>query len=136
MTAKSNKSEHSDGKPTLTSRQAKFLPILLASPTYAAACKKGKLDRTTLYQWLKDPAFKTEVERQRSEVTQEAFALLSHSLTEAVETLTVLLGDSDKRLRRFAAKDVIEFFLRHRELAELEKRIGAVEERLENQGRK
>ena len=54
------------------------------------------------------------------------------NLTKAVETLAELLGNNDKRLKRFAAKDVIEFFLRHRELAELEKRIGLIEERLQS----
>jgi len=47
-----------------------------------------------------------------------------------VDTLTGLLDDSDKRLKRFAAKDVIEYFIRHKELEDLEKRITAIEQRL------
>jgi phage terminase small subunit len=131
MTTESDKSQQNEPKTKLTGRQRKFIPLLVSCPTFTEACEKGKLNRTTLYQWLKDPGFKAEVERQREEVTQEAFALLSHSLTKAVETLAELLGDNDKRLKRFAAKDVIEFFLRHHELAELETRIEAIEEKLE-----
>jgi len=128
--SKSNETQQIDEKAALTTRQRKFIPTLVSAATFTDACRRGKLNRTTLYEWLRDPAFKAEVERQREEITQEAFALLSHSLTAAVETLTTLLADGDKRLRRFAAKDVIEFFLRYRELAELEKRIGAIEGQL------
>jgi hypothetical protein len=44
------------------------------------------------------------------------------------------LDDSDKRLKRFAAKDVIEYFIRHKELEDLEKRIAGIEQRF-NEGR-
>jgi hypothetical protein len=43
------------------------------------------------------------------------------------------LDDSDKRLKGFAAKDVIEYFIRPKELEDLEKQIAAIEERLKAQ---
>ena len=132
MTTKSDRSQQNEPKTELTARQRKFIPLLVACPTFTEACEKGKLNRTTLYQWLKNSGFKAEVQRQREEITQEAFGLLAQNLTKAVETLAGLLGDNDKRLKRFAAKDVIEYFLRHRELAELENRIKAIEDRLED----
>ena len=123
-----------DGKPTLTRRQRKFIPILLTCPTVSEACKKGRLNRTTFYGWTKDLAFKAEVERQREEITQEAFGILSHNLTKAIEVLANLLEDGDKELRRFAAKDVIGYFLKHKEVDDLIRRIEAIEERLETRG--
>lgn len=85
-----------------------------------------------LYEWLKLPAFKTEVERQREQIIQESFGILAQGLTKAIETITGLLGDSDKRLKQLAAKDVIDYFIKHKELDELMKRIEAIEQKLSN----
>jgi hypothetical protein len=54
-----------DGETRLTTRQARFLPVLLASPTCTHACKAGRVSRDTLYERLKDPTFKAELGRQR-----------------------------------------------------------------------
>jgi len=132
MATESHRNQQNEPKTELTARQRKLIPVLVTCATFTEACKKGKLNRTTLYEWLKEPAFRAEVERQREEVTQEAFGMLSQNLTKAVETLAGLLDDRDKRLKRFAAKDVIEYFLKHRELEELEERVGAIEERLQS----
>jgi len=60
----------------------------------------------------------------------EALGMLSQGLTKAVETLTALLDHKDDRLRRLAAKDVIEHFMKHKQNEELEKRIAAIEQKL------
>ncbi len=61
----------------------------------------------------------------------EAFGVLSQGLTKAVETLLGLLDKKDDRLRRLTAKDIIEHFLKHKEAKELEERVAAIEERLD-----
>jgi hypothetical protein len=132
MPTESDKNQQNQAKPELTARQRKFIPLLVASAKLSEACEKGKLNRTTLYEWLKLPAFKTEVERQREQITQESFGILAQGLTKAIETLTGLLDDSDKRLKRLAAKDVIDYFIKHKELDELTKRIDAIEQKLSN----
>ena len=55
---------------------------------------------------------------------------LSHSLTKAVETLVSLLDNTDDRLKRLTAKDIIDFIIRHKENEELEQRIAAIEAKL------
>jgi hypothetical protein len=82
---------------------------------------------------LKLPEFKAELERQRVEVAAEAFGVLSQGLTKAVETLMCLLDHEDDRLKRLTAKDIIEYFLKYKELRELEERIAAIEQKLEGQ---
>jgi hypothetical protein len=94
---------HSDGASTLTDRQVKFLPVLLANVNYTEACRKGRVSRDTLYEWLKDPVFKAELDRQRDELVAQGFALLSQSVVKAVETLVGLLDTGDGRLKRLAA---------------------------------
>jgi hypothetical protein len=96
------------GWPKLTDWQTKFLPVLLASPTYAEACRKGRVSRDTCYQWLRDAAFKAELDRQRNELVAQSFALLSQSVARAVETLVGLLDAGDGRLKRLAARDILD----------------------------
>lgn len=127
-----NRTQQNAEKTHLTDRQLKAIPIIVTSPTYTQACKKAQLNRTTFYEWLKNPQFKAELDRQRDEITSEAFGVLSQSLTKAVETLVSLLdnADTDDRLKRLTAKDIIDLFIRHKENKDLEQRMAAIEAKL------
>ncbi len=133
MTTKPDGIGQNDSESKLTVRQTKFLPVLLASPTYTAACKKGKISRDTLYAWLRDPAFRAELDRQRNDLATQGFALLSQSVVKAIETLVDLLDGSDARLKRLAAKDILDQHAKFKELDELTERIERIENRLESQ---
>ena len=117
-------------KSKLTPRQLKAIPHIVSSPTYTQGCKKAKINKTTLYKWLKEPKFKAELDRQRDEIAAEAFGVLSQGLTRAVETLVGLLDNKDDRLKRLAAKDVIDFIIRHKENEDLDERLKEVEKLL------
>jgi len=132
MPTESDRIRQNDGESKLTARQLKFLPVLLASPTYTQACQAGRVSRDTLYEWLKDPAFKAELGHQRDELVAQGFGLLSQSVVKAVETLAGLLDAGDGRLRRLAARDILDQQGKFRELDDLTKRIEAIEERLES----
>jgi hypothetical protein len=127
---KSNKTQQNNEKTKLANRQLKAIPIIVTSPTYSEGCKKAKVNRTTFYEWMKIPEFKAELDRQRDEIAAEAFGILSQSLTQAVETLVGLLDNKDDRLKRLAAKDVIDFIIRHKENEDLDKRLTEIEKRL------
>jgi len=129
----SNKNQQNKEKSELTDRQLKAIPVIVSSTTYTEGCKKAKLNRTTFYEWLKRPEFKAELDRQRQQVVSEAFGVLSQSLTKAVETLTGLLDTKDQRLKRLACKDIIDFIIRHKENEDLDKRLTAIEQRLDSQ---
>ena len=120
----------SEKKTKLTPRQVKAIPHIVGSPTYTQGCKKAKINKTTLYKWLKEPKFKAELDRQRNEIAAEAFGVLSQGLTKAVDTLVGLLDNKDDRLKRLAAKDVIDFIIRHKENEDLDERLKEVEKRL------
>lgn len=117
-------------KPKLTARQLKAIPHIVSSHTYTEGCKKAKINKTTFYKWLKEPEFKVELDRQRNEIAAEAFGVLSQGLTKAVETLVGLLDNKDDRLKRLAAKDVIDFIIRHKENEDLDERLTEIEKRL------
>jgi phage terminase small subunit len=114
----------------LSARQRRAIPFIVTSPTIIEGVSKAGLNPKTFYQWLKQPEFKAEIERQRKQVEAEAFGVLSQGLTKAVENLVKLLDHADERLRRLACKDVIEYILKHKETEDLEKRITAIEQRL------
>ncbi len=118
------------GKKQLTDRQKKAIPAIVSSPTYTKGCKKAKINKTTLYKWLKEPEFKAELDRQREQVADEAFGVLSQSLTKAVETLTGLLDTKDDRLKRLVCKDIIEQFLKRKEIEDLNERLTEIENQL------
>lgn len=117
----------------LRDRQIKAIPHIVSNPTFEQGCKKARINRTTLYKWLKIPEFKAELNKQRDEVAAEAFGVLSQSLTKAIETLAGLLDNKDDRLKRLAAKDVIDFIVRHKENEDFDKRLTAIEQRLSEQ---
>jgi len=117
-------------KAKLTDRQRKAIPFIVSSPTYTKGCKKAKVNKTTLYKWLKEPEFKAELDRQRDEIAAEAFGVLSQSLTKAVETLTGLLDTKDDRLKRLVCKDIIEHILKRKETEDLDKRLTEIENQL------
>lgn len=130
MPTKTNKTQQNTEKTQLTARQIKAIPIIVASPTYSEGCKKARLNRTTFYEWLKIPEFKAELDQQRNEIASEAFGVLSQALTKAVESLVDLLDSKDSRLKRLAAKDVIDFIIRHKENEDLDRRLTEVEKQL------
>jgi hypothetical protein len=117
-------------KAKLTARQLKAIPHIVSSPTYTEGCKKAKINKTTLYKWLKEPEFKAELDWQRNEIAAEALGVLSQGLTKAVEAIVSLLDTKDDRLKRLAAKDVIDFIIRHKENEDLDKRLTEVEKLL------
>ena len=128
-----NESQQNAGQTHLTDRQLKAIPVIVANPTYTQGCKKAKVNSTAFYEWLKDPEFRAEIDRQRENIAAEAFAMLTQGLTKAVDTLVGLLDNTDDRLKRLIAKDIIDFIIRHKENEELEQRMAAVEQRLDEQ---
>jgi len=58
--------------------------------------------------------------------------LLSQSVVKAVETLLGLLDGSDGRLKRLAARDILDQHAKFRELDDLTRRIEAIEGRLQS----
>ena len=117
-------------KSKLTARQLKAIPHLVSCPTYTEGCEKAGINKTTFYKWLKEPEFKAELDRQRDEITAEAFGILSQSLTQAVEALVTLLDNEDDRLKRLTAKDIIDFIIRHKENEDLDERLTEIEKQL------
>ena len=70
----------------LTPRQLAVIPHLLLF-IIEDACRKAKVSKPTLYKWLKDEDFKTELSRQREEINKESLENLKAGGKRAVEKL-------------------------------------------------
>jgi hypothetical protein len=121
-------------KVKLSRRQLKAIPFLVSSPTYTQGCEKAKVNKATIYKWLKNPDFKAELDRQRSEIVEAAFDMIAQNIEKAVSTLVGLLDTGDDRVKRLTANDIISHFFKHKELDDLEERIQQIEQQLEKRG--
>jgi hypothetical protein len=119
---------------TLTAKQERVIPYLLGAPSLEEGCKRAKVSKVTVYEWLKQEAFRQELRRQRDELIERALDSLKANVSKATETLVKLLDSKSEPIRARAAEDIIEFAQKALEHEELEKRIEALEERLLQQG--
>ena len=56
----------------LTDRQLRVIPYLLTSPSIEEACRRAKINKCTVYEWLKDETFRRELKRQREAIIERA----------------------------------------------------------------
>ena len=131
MTTKPDKNQQNpETAAKLTNRQIKALPFIVASPTFTEGFKKAGVDRTVFYDWPEDPAFKAELQKQQKAISDQALGILAQNVTRAVERLSELIDDDDKRLARFAAKDLLDYHVKYTEVQDIEARVAAIEDKL------
>jgi transposase len=118
----------------LTARQMRVIPYLLDAPSIEEGCRRAKVSKVTVYEWLKQENFRQDLKRQRDELIERALDSLKANVSKATETLVKLLDSESEQMRARAAEDIIEFAQKAIEHEELEKRIEALEERLLQQG--
>lgn len=114
----------------LTSRQLRVIPHLLAAPSIEEGCRDARVNKTTVYAWLKEEAFREELGKRREQVIRESLDTLKANIAKATETLVKLLASEKEGIQARAAEDIIEFTQKAIELEALEKRIEALEERI------
>ncbi len=118
-------------KEQLSDKQLRVNPHLLAAPSIEEGCKQAKIGKATLYEWLKNETFKGEIRRQRQEIVTGALETLKANVTKATEVLVGLLDSENEGIKHRAAKDIIEFTQKAIEFEELERRIVAIEDQIE-----
>ncbi len=117
----------------MSDKQRRVIPHLLAAPSIEEGCKRAKVGKATLYEWLKNETFKDEIRRQRQEIVTGALETLKANVSKATEVIVGLLESENESIRHRAARDVIEFVVKTTENESLEARIEALEERLKEQ---
>ena len=117
----------SDGLRGLTPKQRSVIPYLLNAGSLESACEKAGISKTTVYAWLQQKAFKSAVEQLRNEIIENALTELKQGISKAVDKLLFLVDAEEKYIALRAAERTIEFFIKMKEIRELEERIEALE---------
>jgi hypothetical protein len=124
----SKEAELNETEPNhLTRKQVEAIPHLIGARSLEQGRKKAKVGKATLYEWLKDEGFKSELERQREGVITDALERLKTGITRAVDGLLELSEDKQKGIRLRACERILDCYWRSKEMDELEKRLERIE---------
>jgi hypothetical protein len=108
-----------------------LLLALACGATKENAARKVGIGERTVYRRLKDPEFRRRLQAVKTDMVQRAASVLTASAMEAVKTLLSLQeGSVSNSVRLGAARTILEQGSRLRELAELEERMTALEQRM------
>ena len=119
--------------PALSAKQLKAIPVILSARNIAEGCKKTRICRDTFYDWFKNPAFKSEFERQRQEIVEAALHELKLTTGEAVKTLRELLKTQEDSVRLRTATAILDHIGKFIELENIEKRLTEIEKKINNE---
>lgn len=99
-------------KPTifknLTPQQSEACIMLAGGESITKVSKKLKINRSTIYQWLKDYDFKKCFDKQCEENQEEIKTMLRGLRLKAVETINGLVSKGDEKTRLKAAIWILE----------------------------
>ena len=112
----------------------RVIPYLLDAPSIEEGCRRAKVSKVTVYEWLKQENFRQDLKRQRDELIERALNSLKANIAKATETLVKHLDSKRENISIRAAESIIAFAQKAIEFETLEKRIEALEERLLQQG--
>jgi hypothetical protein len=120
--------------PALSDKQRQVIIHLLSSRSVEEGCRRARINKTTVYEWLKNENFRGELKRQRDLLIETAFSCLKASVVKATKTLNKHLYSKCENISIRAAERIIEFTQKALEQEELERRVQALEERVAQQG--
>ena len=112
---------------SLAPRQLRALPYFASASSVSAGAERAKIARRTFERWMKDPSFRSEVERLRGEAAALAQTEFEGLLLQSVLTLTDAMNSPNEFLRVSAARAAASTFLRIREDKELHKRLDTLD---------
>ena len=117
---------------SLHPRKAQFLRLLLEGKSYTQAAKEVGISEATLWRWKADPLVKAKLEEAQRERFEAAQLRVALSLDAAIEALQEVCRNSRSTYARVrAAQVLLDVALKLKETFELEKRLEAIERKLE-----
>ena len=119
----------------LTPRQLRAIAAILGTPSMDAAAKRARVGRTTLYVWLRDPAFREELTRRQGEVFDASLARLKCLAGDAVNGLGELVAAHSESVKRAACRDILDAAFKVKELHEIDDRLTALEAEVQERER-
>lgn len=107
----------------------KILSALIAAKTISAAATAAGVSERTIYSRLADDDFRAEYERRQSMTLDAACKALQEAMTDAVNVLTSIMKEAatSPATRISAARSVLEYGMKLKELTDLAARVAALE---------
>src|SRR5947209_5922038 len=119
-------------KKPKTGKTNVFLVALACGASVESAARKAGISERTAYRWLEDKALCKELNKARADMVQRATGMLTAAALEAVKTLVELQAASvQAAVRLGAARSIIEFGLKLREMTDFAERLAELEEQVE-----
>lgn len=115
---------------TLTPRQKRAMSVMMRARSVEEGCRLANIAKQTWYNWMKREEFRQELAAHREAAVSEAFDRLKSAVTSAIEGLTGLVDCEDRNVRLRACNDVLDRFMKVREMEETERRLCALENTL------
>lgn len=100
---------------------------LLAHPTMPEAAKAAGVSETTLWRWLQRDDFRRKYREAQDKVFDGALGSLQGASTDAVSCLRRNLTCGNVSVQVQAAKAILDYTIKAREMFELENRIALLE---------
>ena len=120
-------------KKDLRAKRLKMLTAILTTATYKDAQQKTGLSESSFYTTLRDPEFKAELNKRLDEITGHAVNQIKRLTEQAVATIAEAMNpEQDINTRLRAAKHVLDYYTKHRELNEFDERLKKLEAKNEN----
>jgi|SRR5262245_253669 len=115
---------------TVPEKKKRLLLALLSVPTVEAAAEQAGVSLSTSYRWRRQPKFRRQLDRHRREVFDQGLAAMHALLGEAVDTLRRNLTCGLPNVDVAAVAKVAEIGLKFAEMADVTRRLEAVEEQM------
>ncbi len=113
----------------LTDAQLNFIPHVLEHVFPETAARRTGLDEFVAKQWMTNPSFRHELDRQRKLAAQNVMWHLEKHANKAILTLVELLKEEQSENVRIKAADaILTHTVEFRKLYGIEERIEALEQ--------
>lgn len=122
-------------KEMLTRRQLHALPFLISSPSVELAAKQSGVSTKQIFDWLKQPPFRQELEKRKNAAVDQAIDRLKVTASKACDTLINLLDHAQSEsIKHRVAIDMLNMTLKFMEFRDVEQRLRKLEEVVTGQG--
>jgi len=115
-------------KKDLRAKRQRVLTAILTQPTYKDAVKVAGIAQSTFYVILRDPVFKAELNKRLDEITEHAVNQIKRLTEQAVAVMAEALEADDISTKLRAARHILDYYTKHRELTEFDERLKKLEE--------
>ncbi len=119
-----------NGSTVLHDRQLAALPYLIAAPSLAEGARLANIARSTLYRWMDDDDFRTELERLRAGASDLARVELQGLMLKSIMVLSETLEDVSPAVKLRAAQATLAIGLKALDLKQIQRRLDLLDDAL------